>query len=122
MAQPLPIRPVSKQGKSEEEPSHGKGIEAPIHHGHRPRDEGRGIADEIVYRAAKLFGTAETFERCLADDILAARCQATVGVGKQRTVLVRQEEARRDGIGRDTRSGPRPCFGHAPRELGYSAL
>ena len=79
MAQPLPIRPVSKQGESEEEPSHGKGIEAPIHHGHRPGNEGRGIADEIVYRAAKLFGTAETFERCLADDILAARCQATVG-------------------------------------------
>ena len=35
---------------------------------------------------------------------------------------LRLEEARRDGIGRDARSGPRPCFGHAPRELGYSAL
>ena len=73
MVQPLPILPVLRQGESEEEPSHSKGIEAPIHHSHRTGDKGRSLTDEIMYRAAKLFGTAETFERCLADDILAAR-------------------------------------------------
>ena len=72
-----------------------------------------------MYRTAKLFGTAETFEWCLANDILATRCQATVGVGEQRTVLVRQEETRCDGVHTDVRSKLRGYFiSQESREVG----
>ena len=52
-------------------------------------------------RSAQLFRTPEAFEGRLPDNVLAPLRERPVRIGEQRTVLIRQEKARCDGIHTD---------------------
>ena len=73
--------------------SHCKSVEAAIDNGDSAGHKRRGIRDKVVDSAAQLLGRPEAFKRGLAYYVGTALGEAAVGVGEQRTVLVRQEEA-----------------------------
>ena len=80
---------------------HGKGIEATINDSYGSRHKAGGIGHQVVDSATQFFGLTHASEWRLANDILATLSVRTVRIGQQRTVLLRQEKARSNGIDTD---------------------
>ena len=80
---------------------HCKCVESAVNHCYGACDERGCIADEILDCAAEFFGTAETLERSLAYNVLAAFGERTIGVGEECPVLVGEEESGGYGVDAD---------------------
>ena len=61
--------------------------------------------------AAEFFGLSKASRGGMADNFLASRCEGTIGIGQERTVLVGYQKARNDSIHSNLRAELRCHFG-----------
>ena len=71
-----------------------KSVETAVNDCQGARHERRSVADEVVDRTQQFLGFGETARRGVGDDRPRTVGVRTVGIGEQRAVLVRQQEAR----------------------------